>query len=43
MEGVGQHVVAGLISSPGVMKLLFDQEGIPLFQKEKQTLALQES
>lgn len=43
MEGVWQHVVAGLISSPGVMKLLFDQEGVPLFKMEKQAFALQES
>lgn len=36
MEGVWQHVVAGLIASPGVMKFLLDQEGVPLFQiKEK--------
>lgn len=43
MEGVGQHIVAGLISSPGIMKLLFDQEGVPLFQMEKPTFAIQES
>lgn len=41
-EGVWQHVKAGLISSHGFMKLLLDQEEVPLFQMETETFALRE-